>query len=98
MTLGFGQTSTFGAPTQASTLPTFGQSNTFGAAQAQPTSLIGSAFGAATGAGGLGTTQPATNFAFGAASTATGTGTPGLFGSTMSPFGQPQVLGKRGKH
>ena len=92
LTLGFGQTSTFGAQTQASTLPTFGQSNTFGAAQPQPPSLIGSAFGATT------TTQPATNFSFGASTAATGTGTPGLFGSTMSPFGQPQVLGKRGKH
>ena len=92
LTLGFGQTGAFGAQTQASTLPTFGQSNTFGVPQSQPASSFGNAFGT----GSLGTTQPPTNFSFGASST--GTGTPGLFGSTMSPFGQQQVLGKRGKH
>ena len=36
--------------------------------------------------------------AAGGAAAATGAATPGLFGSTMSPFGQQQVLGKRGKH
>ena len=98
LTLGFGQTSTFGGQTQAATLPAFGQSNTFGTPQTQ-SSLIGGGFGAATGStGGFGTAQPASNFSFGTTSAATGTATPGLFGSTMSPFGQQQVLGKRGKH
>ena len=98
LTLGFGQTSTFGAPAQATTLPAFGQSNTFGTPQTQ-SSIIGGGFGAASGTtAGFGTAQPASNFSFGTSSAATGTGTPGLFGSTMSPFGQQQVLGKRGKH
>ena len=94
LTLGFGQTNTFGAQTQASTLPTFGQTNTFGTPQTQA-SLMGGGFGA-TNSTAFGATQPTTNFSFGA--TSAGTGTPGLFGSTMSPFGQQQTLGKRGKH
>ena len=114
LTLGFGQTTAFGtqnqpaaAPAfgqttatpafgQTAAAPAFGQTNTFGTAQTQPS--VGGAFGAAnTATGGFGATQPATNFSFGTPA-ATGAATPGLFGSTMSPFGQQQVLGKRGKH
>ena len=94
LTLGFGQTNTFGAQTQASTLPAFGTTNTFGTPQTQA-SLMGGGFGA-TSSSAFGATQPTTNFSFGTSSA--GTGTPGLFGSTMSPFGQQQTLGKRGKH
>ena len=99
LTLGFGQTSTFGGQPQANTMPAFGQSNPFGTPQTQ-SSLIGGGFGATTAStGGFGAPQqPAANFSFGATSAATGTATPGLFGSTMSPFGQQNVLGKRGKH
>ena len=106
LTLGFGQTTAFGtqnqpaaAPAfgQTAAAPAFGQTNTFGTAQTQPSA--GGAFGAAnTAPGGFGPTQPATNFSFGTPAAATGAATPGLFGSTMSPFGQQQVLGKRGKH
>ena len=95
LTLGFGQTNTFGAQQpQASALPAFGQTNTFGTPQTQA-SLMGGGFGA-TSSTAFGATQPTTNFSFGTSSA--GTGTPGLFGSTMSPFGQNQTLGKRGKH
>ena len=106
LTLGFGQTTAFGtqnqpaaAPAfgQTAAAPAFGQTNTFGTTQTQPSA--GGAFGAAnTATGGFGATQPATNFSFGTPAAATGAATPGLFGSTMSPFGQQQVLGKRGKH
>ena len=106
LTLGFGQTTAFGtqnqpaaAPAfgQTAAAPAFGQTNTFGTAQTQPSAS--GAFGAAnTATGGFGATQPATNFSFGTPAAATGAATPGLFGSTMSPFGQQQVLGKRGKH
>ena len=96
LTLGFGQSNSFGAQSQASNLPTFGQSNTFGTPQSQ-TTLTGG-FGAQSATGGFGAPQPASNFSFGTPSAAAGAGTPGLFGSTMSPFGQQQVLGKRGKH
>ena len=92
----FGQTTATPAFGQTAAAPAFGQTNTFGTAQTQPS--VGGAFGAAnTATGGFGATQPATNFSFGTPA-ATGAATPGLFGSTMSPFGQQQVLGKRGKH
>merc|ERR550532_2586494 len=97
LTLGFGQTTAFGTQNQPAAAPAFGQTNTFGTAQTQPSA--GGAFGTSnTATGGFGATQPATNFSFGTPATATGAATPGLFGSTMSPFGQQQVLGKRGKH
>ena len=93
----FGQTAAAPAFGQTAAAPAFGQTNTFGTTQTQPSA--GGAFGAAnTATGGFGATQPATNFSFGTPAAATGAATPGLFGSTMSPFGQQQVLGKRGKH